>query len=140
MSYPYPSYFDIYHLRYYSGANPYLNRKAIVFDLRVLVDETSLNREIYLQEINRYFSDFNTEKINSYADLFAQTVSFVSRLDMDLHLSCYNVVKEDQHYCIAMESLHHQTLQECVYFVLDWFEAIADDRYLNFERHFSRLK
>ena len=140
MGYQSASYFDVSNFRYYAGPNPYLNRKAIAFDLVVLVEEKSLNWDNYQQEIGKYFSELNSQQFNSYGELFAQTVSLVSKLDMDLHLQEFSVTSNGEKYCIAIESLHHQTLQEAIYLVWDWFEAIADDYYFNFQRRMNRLQ
>lgn len=140
MNYQSYSYFDLSNFRYYAGPNPYLNRKAIAFDFFVHEDVASLGWENYQQEIGKYLSGLNSQEFSDYGDLFAQTVSLVSQLDMGLHLKEFSVTRQDKGYCIAMESLHHQTLQEAIYLVGDWFEAIANDNYFNFHRRLNRLQ
>jgi cyanophycin synthetase len=141
VSYPPASHFDLSHFRYYAGPNPYLNQKAIAFNFGLQTEVESLNWENYRQEIGKYFSGLNSQQFNCYGGLFAQTVSFVSKLDMGLHLQEFRVTSKDaRDYQIAVESLHHQTLQEAIYLVGDWFEAIAEGRDFNFHRRMNRLQ
>lgn len=140
MNYQSYSYFELSNFRYYVGPNPYLNRKAIAFDLFVEKDIASSNLDNYQEEIGKYLSGLNSQKFSDYGDLFAQTVSIVSQLDMGIHLKEFSVTRQDKGYCIAMESLHHQTLQEAIYLVADWFEAIAKNNYFNFDRRLSRIQ
>ncbi len=134
------SYLDLSNFRYYAGPNPYLNCKAIAFDFVAGENVASLSLENYQQEIGKYLSGLTSLQFSSYGDLFAQTVSFVSRLDMGLHLHQFSLTSKDKGCSIAIESLHHQTLQEAIYLVKDWFDAIANDQHFKFHRRLNQLQ
>ena len=135
------SYFDLDNFRYYAGPNPYLNCKAIAFDIFAQDDKLSITWKNFALEIDKHFSGFKSQQFPSYGNLFAQTVLSITKLDLKLHIHKSNVISKDKgYYCIAIESFHHQTLQEAIYLVKDWFEAIANDCYFDLHRRLNQLE
>ena len=109
-----PAIFNLANFRYYTGPNPYLNTSAIVFDFAVRSDVASLTWENYLKEIEKIFPQLKSRQFSSHADLFAQTASVVSQLDMGLHLKEFQVTSIDQYDRIALQCLHYRTLRQAI--------------------------
>ncbi|WP_036483037.1 cyanophycin synthetase [Myxosarcina sp. GI1] len=116
--------FDLFNIRQYVGANPYLNRAAVVFDLALTKFGQPLPIEKYLAIIGDRYPHLLEAQYKSHGELFARTVSEVNQLDMDLHLKSWSIREEANYQRIAIESLHQRTTREVIYCVWDWFEAI----------------
>ncbi|GAB4528097.1 MAG: hypothetical protein Tsb0014_09200 [Pleurocapsa sp.] len=118
--------FDLFNVREYLGANPYLNRAALVFDLALTGYDRPREIADYLEVVGDRYPRLTETDYASHAELFARTVAEVNKLDMDLHLQGWSVTeKEEQDFSrIAIESLHLRTTREVIYSVWDWFEAI----------------
>lgn len=117
--------FDLFNFREYIGANPYLNRAAVVFDLALTGYNKPLPIEDYLAVIGDRYPRVTEIEYSSHAELLARTVAEVNKLDMDLHLQGWSVKPKAEYSRIAIESLHRRTTREVIYSVWDWFEAIA---------------
>ncbi len=135
-----PAIFNLAHFRYYEGPNPYLNTPAIVFDFVVSSDVVSPTWENYLEEIEKIFPQLKSRQFSSQADLFAQTVSLVSQLDMGLHLKEFQVIESDQYQRIALQCLHYRTLRQAIDLVWDWLEAIAHHKDFDLHRGIRSLQ
>ena len=117
--------FDLFNVKEYLGPNPYLNRASLVFELALTGYDRPLPIADYLTVLgDRYPRLIETEH-TSHAELFANTVSVVNKLDMELHLQGWSVQQQLESAKIAVESLHLRTTREVIYTVWDWFEAIA---------------
>ena len=123
--------FDLYNIREYLGANPYLNRAALVFDLALTGYDHPSTIESYIAVLGDIYPRLTEREYTSYAELFACTIAEVNKLDMGLHLQKWSVKEKDDFARIAIESLHLRTTREVVYLVWDWFEAI--ERQDNFD-------
>jgi cyanophycin synthetase len=141
--------FDIFNFKHYIGSNPYLDRGALVFDFALVEFREPLPIEDYISRIGkdaqrlverRSYADLGNQSYESYADLFAQVVSEVGKLDMDLHLNKWSVKSYPNYTRISIESLHERTTREVVYFVWDWFETITQDEDFNFEDQLVKLQ
>ncbi|AFZ36364.1 Cyanophycin synthase (L-aspartate-adding) [Stanieria cyanosphaera PCC 7437] len=117
--------FDIFNIKQYVGANPYLNKAALVFDFAFTESAQPLPIENYLTVIGDRYPRLKEIEYQSYAELFASTVAEVNKLEMDLHLKSWSVKPIEEINRIAIESLHHRTTKEVVYCVWDWFEFIT---------------
>jgi cyanophycin synthetase len=60
-----------------------------------------------------------------YPSLFARVASEAGKLDIGLHLDLFRVHWRDGTARIAVQSLDRRTQRRVVFFVWDWFEAIA---------------
>jgi len=116
--------FDLFDIREYLGANPYLNKPSLVFEFALAGQDRPLPIAEYLAVIGDRYPRLTETKYTSHAELFASTASIVNRLDMDLHFQASSVQQESESAKIAIESLHLRTTREVVYTVWDWFEAI----------------
>ncbi|MBE9008866.1 acetate--CoA ligase family protein [Pseudanabaenaceae cyanobacterium LEGE 13415] len=132
--------FDIFNIRYYIGANPYLSTAATVFDLTQTGNQDPLPLEKYVDVISDRYPHFREIDFHSHADLFAQTVAQVSPLDMDLHLQHWNLKTYAKFDRIAIETLHARTTREIIFAVWDWFEAITQGRNFAIGDHIEVLQ
>lgn len=120
--------FDIFNLRHYGGANPYLETTASVFDLALTGTQQPLSIEEYLAVIADRYPHLRDETYPTYAHLFARAVAEVGKLDMELISDRYSVRDCDSHYRIAVQALHGRTSRSVIYAVWDWFEAINQEQ------------
>ncbi|MFN6473166.1 MAG: acetate--CoA ligase family protein [Nostoc sp. SerVER01] len=132
--------FDIFNFKHYIGANPYLDRGALVFDFALVELREPLPIENYISRIGDRYPHLREQSYESYAHLLAQVASQVGKLDMDLHLNRWGVKPYLKFTRISIESLHERTTREVIYFVWDWFEAITQDQDFDFEDQLVRLQ
>ncbi|MEH2332343.1 ATP-binding protein [Nostoc sp.] len=132
--------FDIFNFKHYLGPNPYLNVGALVFDFALIDSREPLPIEDYIASIGDRYPNLRDQTYESYAHLFAQVVSEVGKLDMDLHLNHWSVKPYPNLTRISIQSLHERTTREVVYFVWDWFEAITQDEDFTFDEQLVRLQ
>ncbi|MER3434197.1 MAG: cyanophycin synthetase [Leptolyngbya sp. ERB_1_1] len=132
--------FDIFNIRYYMGANPYLSTAATVFDFAETENQSMLPLEKYVDVICDRYPHFREISFTSHADLFAQTVAQVSQLEMDLHLQHWSLKSYPKFDRIAVETLHARTSREIVFSVWDWFEAITQGRNFAISDHIEVLQ
>ncbi|MBW4662586.1 MAG: acetate--CoA ligase family protein [Chroococcus sp. CMT-3BRIN-NPC107] len=134
--------FDIFNLKHYQGANPYLETGALVFSFALTGYEKPLEIEEYLQIIGDYYPQMlNVEGgYNSYAQLFARTVAEVGQLDMGLHLDKWSCNPGEEESVISVQSLHARTSRSVVYFVWDWFEAMTQNQSIMFDEQIRAIQ
>ncbi len=132
--------FDIFNFKYYIGPNPYLDIGSLVFDFALVDSREPLPIEDYIASIGDRYPNLRDQTYESHAHLFAQVVSEVGKLDMDLHLNHWSVKPYPNWTRISVQSLHERTTREVVYFVWDWFEAITQDEDFSFDGELVRLQ
>lgn len=124
--------FDIFNLKFYIGPNPYLNEAAAVFDFALTGYLNPKSLEDYHAAISKYYPHLQAETFETFAELFARTVSEVNKLDIDLHLERWSLQETDDYFTIAIQTLHTRTTRSVIYCVWDWFEAITQDETFDF--------
>lgn len=117
--------FDIFNIKHYIGPNPFLNTSALVFDFSLTGFLEPKPLDNYLSIIKKRYPEIGNENYESYAHLFARTVSEVGNLDMGLHLNRWSLKPYKNHVKISIQSLHARTKRSVIYTVWDWFEAIS---------------
>ncbi|MEH2093742.1 acetate--CoA ligase family protein [Nostoc sp.] len=132
--------FDIFNFKHYIGPNPYLDTGALVFDFALIDSREPLPIEDYIASIGDRYPNLGSQSYESHAHLFAQVVSEVGKLDMDLHLNHWSVKPYPDFLRISVQSLHERTTREVAYFVWDWFEAVTQDEDFNFDEQLVRLQ
>lgn len=132
--------FDIFNFKHYIGPNPYLDTGALVFDFALIDSREPLPIEDYIASIGDRYPNLGSQSYESHAHLFAQVVSEVGKLDMDLHLNHWSVKSYPDFVRISVQSLHERTTREVAYFVWDWFEAVTQDEDFNFDEQLVRLQ
>ncbi|NMG18783.1 acetate--CoA ligase family protein [Brasilonema bromeliae] len=132
--------FDIFKFKHYIGPNPYLDAGALVFDFAVTEFTRPLPIEDYVSIISDRYPHLRDQTFDSYAHLFARTVSEVGKLDMGLHLDRWSIKPYENYATISIQSLHERTTRGVLYFVWDWFEAITQHKDITFEEQLLSLQ
>ncbi len=132
--------FDVFNFKHYMGPNLYLDTAALVFDFALIEYNRPLPIDDYVSVIGGRYPNLRSAAGESYAHLFAQTVSEVGKLDMDLHLNRWSVKPYQDFTRISVQSLHERTTRAVVFFVWDWFEAITQDQDIVFEEQLEALQ
>jgi cyanophycin synthetase len=132
--------FDIFNIKHYIGSNPYLETAALVFDFALTGYLEPRPIEDYVARISDRYAHLRDRTYESYAHLFARTVSEVSNLNMGLHLNRWSVKSDADYARIGVQSLHARTSRAVVYLVWDWFEAINQDEDFVFEAQLRALQ
>ena len=132
--------FDIFNIRHYIGPNPYLDTAALIFDFAFTGYLEPQPLDKYVSIISERYPQLAQESYESYAHLFARTVSEVGKLDMGLHLNRWNLKPYDNYARVSVQALHARTQRSVVYAVWDWFEAITQDESFAFEEQIKALQ
>lgn len=132
--------FDIFNFKHYIGANPYLETAALVFDFAFTGHSAPLPIDDYVAAIGDRYHPLRDETYDSYAQLFARTVSEVGKLDMGLHLDRWSLKPDTDHVSIVVQTLHARTQRAVIYAVWDWFEAITQAEEFAFEEQLKMLQ
>jgi cyanophycin synthetase len=132
--------FDLFNFKYYFGPNPCLDTGALVFDLALTESREPLPIEDYVSIIGDRYPDLANQTYESYAHLFARTVSEVGKLDIGLYLHRWNVQSYPNYLQIGVQSLHERTTRDTVYFIWDWFEAITQHENFHFDEQLVTLQ
>lgn len=132
--------FDIFNLKHYIGPNPYLETAALVFDFALTGHLAPRSLEEYVKIISDRFPHLGEESYESFAHLFARTVSEVGKLDMGLHFERWNLKPLDGYVRISVQTLHARSQRAAVYAAWDWFEAITQGEEFIFEEQLKTLQ
>ncbi len=116
---------DIFNIRHYAGPNPYLDTAALVFNFTTTDYQDVAPIATYHQAVSAVYPHLADRTYDSYAQLFAETLLEVSKLDMDLHFDRWSQKPYPKYTKIAVQTLHARTGKAAIYLVWDWFEAIS---------------
>ncbi|MGD9510446.1 MAG: cyanophycin synthetase [Geminicoccaceae bacterium] len=117
--------FDLGDLTFYPGPGPYLDRRALVFDLALTGRPEPLPVARYVEAVAARYPHLTGAAFPDHAHLFAALVSEVGRLDIGLELHRWRVHPKGRFSRIAIQTLDRRTQHQVIYFVWDWLEAIA---------------
>lgn len=120
--------FDVFNFKHYIGANPHLERGALVFDFALSGNREPLPLGDYVDAIATLYPHLRAQDYASYAELFVAVVVEVSKLDMDLYCDRWSLTPSENAFKIAVESIHESTSHGVVYAVWDWFESLTQDQ------------
>ncbi len=132
--------FDIFNIKHYIGSNPHLDTAALVFDFALTGHLEPRPLEDYVSMIGDRYPQLAQQTYDSYAHLFAHTVSEVGKLDMGLYLHRWNLKQCKDYVRISVEALHARTQRSVVYAVWDWFEAITQNEEFAFDEQLKVLQ
>lgn len=132
--------FDIFNIQHYIGPNPYLETAALVFDFALTGHLPPRPIEDYVAVISDRFPDLSEPSYDSFAQLFARTVSEAGKLDMGLHLDRWNLKPYKDYVRVSVQTLHARTQRGVIYAVWDWFEAITQGEEFLFEEQIKALQ
>jgi len=123
----------------YSGPNYYIDRPAMVFN--VFIDPKGPNVDFYRDRIVAKFPKMAQDFPSSVVDVFAETISNVMKMDLDLFVGKYTIARDGEEWTIAVEHLDDYLAKDVVYFVSDWFNAINNnDNSFDFDTQFAALQ
>lgn len=132
--------FDIFNIQHYIGPNPYLETAALVFDFALTGHLAPRPIEDYVAIISDRFPEIGHQTADSYAHLFARTVSEAGKLDMGMHLDRWNLKPYKDFVRVSVQTVHARTQRAVVYSVWDWFEAITQGEEFLFEEQIKALQ
>jgi cyanophycin synthetase len=132
--------FDIFNIQHYIGPNPYLETAALVFDFALTGHLPPRPLEDYVAVISDRFPSLSEPTYDSFAQLFARTVSEAGQLDMGLHLDRWNLKPYKDYVRVSVQTLHARTQRGVIYAVWDWFEAITQGEEFLFEEQIKALQ
>lgn len=132
--------FDIFNIKHYVGPNPYLDTSALVLNFALTGYLEPLPLEKYVFIISERYPHLAEDTYESYAHLFARTVSELGKLDMGLHLNRWSVKACGNSVKISTQALHARTQRAVVYTVWDWFEAITQSEDILLDEQIKNLQ
>ncbi len=122
---------------FYNGPNTYLDRRALVFNLCLAQGPRV---EFYEPHVLKQFPALEGEIPERVADLFAQVLVQVLKMDIDLFVNAYDVSRDGEDYVIAVEYLDKNMTEDAVYLVRDWFRTMTAEREFDFQGEFLKLQ
>lgn len=135
--------FKVSKFKYYTGPNYYLNNAGMVFNL--YVDPEGNKVDFYEERVLEKLPQLAEVYPNSVVDLFAKVCIQILKMDINLYINNYSVMEDNEEFAIAVECLVAEeadkyVVEDSVYFVSEWFNAINEDKYFNFEERFLQLQ
>ncbi len=129
--------FEISNITVFSGPNYYLDRQAVVFNL--FIAPLGNNANFYKTHIEKRIESIKDIEPAYVANLFAETLLQVLKMNSDLFIEKYSISKNDNEYIIAIEYLDKDIAKDCIFFVRDWFRAINDEKEFEFDEKFKAI-
>lgn len=117
--------FDLGNLTFYPGPGPYLDRRALVFDLALTGHPEALPVARYVETVAARYPHLTGTAFPDHAHLFAALVCEVGRLDIGLDLHRWRAHPRGRFHRIATQTLDRRTQHQVIYLVWDWLEAIT---------------
>jgi len=122
----------------YSGANFYLDCPSMVFN--VYINEKAKEPDFYKEQIIAKFPIIAEEYPKTIEQLFAKVIQQVAKMDLNLYVDKYSVMKDDDEWTIAFESLDEYLSEDVVVMVGKWFEAMTQNSKFDFDKEFEVLQ
>ncbi len=123
---------------FYTGPNYYLDRACAVFNLTVLPKTASV--DIFEKEVFSVFPKFKEKRISDVVDLFAETLVYILKMDIDLFIGHYSISTDGDDYVIAVEYLDKPVTKAAVYVVSEWFQDIEKGHKYDIKGEFEMLQ
>ncbi len=122
----------------YIGPNSYLDRQALVFNL--WLDPEGEGAGFYREKVLERFPDLAEKYPGRVADLFAEVLIRILKMDIDLFVDKYGVSRDGGDRVIAVEFLDRRVTEESVRFTADWFRAMTEGKSFDFDKGFAGLQ
>lgn len=130
--------FDVRKFFVYRGPNYYLNRPALVFNVFFAPDGNRV--DYYAPMILEKFPQLEACLPGRVSDLFAEVLIQVMKMEIDLFINNYAISSDGEEHVLAVEYLDEVNAEDCVYFVSDWFKAMNDKAYFDFDGKYAQLQ
>ena len=120
----------------YNGPNFYLATKAFVFNLRI---ENPRPLEFYIELVKNVFpeKEFKSDEI---AELFAETLSEILKMEIDLYIGKFDVSTDANDFVIAVEYLDKKITKKAVEMLCEWFNKSTTDEWYDFKPAYVKLQ
>ncbi len=135
-----PDTFDVFNVKYYENANPYLNTGALVFTFNICSGGNPCKLATYIDDMSQDLPQLKGIKAKTYGEMFAQTCAEIGKLEMDLHLEHWSLTLGEEGDIIALQCLDKRTTQGVVDGVWDWLEAITHEERFDIHTEISLLR
>ena len=132
--------FDVRKFYFYYGPNHYLPKRAMVFNLYVTPDGPEA--DFYKSHVFEVFPHLEKLNLQTVADLFAQTLLEVLRMDINLFINDFSITEDAIDYVIAIEFLDDYSAEDAAVLVSEWFKSMNEGivEQFNFQRKFELLQ
>jgi len=132
--------FDVRKFYFYYGPNHYLPGKAMVFNLYVATEGPEV--DFYNPHVFSIFPRLQKLNLQTVADLFAQTLLEVLRMDINLFIHDFSITEDAIDYVIAIEFLDDYSAEDAAVLVSDWFKSMNEGTMeeFNFPKKFELLQ
>ncbi len=122
----------------YNGPNYYLDTRAIVFNL--FLDPGGPMADFYYDAVTDKFPQMKENYPSRVADLFAEVLLNVMKMDINLYINKYSIDFDGEEYEVAVEFLDDAIAEDCVYFVCEWLSSINEGQEIDFNTEFASLQ
>ena len=130
--------FELTDMRTLIGPNYFIDEQAILSYL--FIEAGTPDMDFFLKEVEKYFPKINKNPPSDLPELFAKTISLVNQMDLNLYCDKYAIHPYKEEFRIAIQYLDAKITKKCCYFVLDWFNDIADGKEFPVEEEFEILQ
>lgn len=134
-----PFDFQVSKFYSYTGPNYYLPCPATVFNLYLSPKGPGV--DFFRDKVLAKFPELEEDYPNRMARLFARVLMQAMKMDLDLFIHRYEVLRDGDEWTIAVEQLDSKLTEEVILFVSDWFIAMSkEDTAFDFDGGFAHLQ
>ncbi len=130
--------FTVHSFQNFIGPNFYLDRQALVINL--LLAPAGPEVDFYRDAVLEKFPTLEQRYPDRVAELYAQVLIQVMKMDIDLFISKYAVHGDGDDVLVAVEYLDNLIARNCAEFVSHWFRALNDEASFDFDGGFVKLQ
>ncbi|MEI6285097.1 MAG: cyanophycin synthetase [Bacillota bacterium] len=118
---------------FYTGPSYYLKTRACVFNFSI--PSTADYNKLFAAVVEKFpeISDF----AGDIAGLAAETLLWLSKLNVDLFIHNYSIEKDDDSFVVAIEYLDERTSRRVISLLCEWFNAITDNEQFDYNAEFA---
>ena len=133
-----PDDFKVHKFYPYYGANHYLDRKALVFN--IFLEPKGPEIDFYKQQVYEVFPKIKEKKPSTVINLFAEVILQMLKMDINLYINNYEISQDEGDYVIAVEFLDRYVAEDVVHVASDWFKAMNNKAPYDIQKAFEKLQ
>jgi len=130
--------FTVHSFQNFIGPNSFLDRSALVINL--LLDPQGPEADHYRDAVLARFPALEETYPDRVAELYAQVLVQVLKMDIDLYVNNCAVRGEGDDVLVAVEYLDNRVSRKCADLVADWLRSLNDNGAFDFDGRFARLQ
>jgi cyanophycin synthetase len=130
--------FTVHSFQNFIGPNFYLDRQALVINLLLAPEGPEVDH--YRDAVLEKFPVLDAQFPDRVAELYAQVLIQVMKMDIDLFVNKYAVHGDGDDVLVAVEYLDNLIARNCAEFVADWLRALNGDQPFDFDGGFEKLQ